>query len=58
MDAVADLLRITRNDAGHPTGRNVDEGTAYVNLQMAGRYIEKMAVLRQHFDDQEPAGQS
>ncbi len=28
LDAVADLLRITRNEAGHPTGREVDEDTA------------------------------
>jgi hypothetical protein len=27
--------RITRNDARHPTGRYVGEGTAYVNPQMA-----------------------
>jgi hypothetical protein len=55
IDAVADLLRITRNDAGHPTGRDVDEDTAHVNLQMAGRYMGKMTDLRQHFDAQKPA---
>lgn len=51
MDAVADLLRITRNDAGHPTGRNVDEDTAYTHLQMAARYLEKMTILRRHFEE-------
>jgi hypothetical protein len=40
LDAVADPLRITRNDAGHPTGREVDEDTAYTHLQMAARYLE------------------
>jgi hypothetical protein len=50
MDAVADLLRITRNDAGHPTGREVDEDTAYTQLQMAARYLEKMTALRRYFD--------
>jgi hypothetical protein len=50
MDAVADLLRITRNDAGHPTGRDVDEDTAYTHLQMAARYLEKMTALQRYFD--------
>lgn len=52
MDAVADLLRITRNDAGHPTGRSVDEDTAYTHLQMAARYLGKMTALAQYFDQQ------
>lgn len=50
MDAVADLLRVTRNDAGHPTGRDVDENTAYTHLQMAARYLEKMTALMHHFE--------
>lgn len=28
LDAVADLLRVTRNEAGHPTGADIDEDTA------------------------------
>ncbi len=50
MDAVSDLLRVTRNEAGHPTGRDVDENTAYTHLQMAARYLEKMTALRHHFE--------
>ncbi|WP_067826040.1 hypothetical protein [Actinomadura kijaniata] len=50
MDAVADLLRVTRNDAGHPTGRDVDENTAHTHLQMAARYLEKMTALQHHFE--------
>lgn len=42
LDSVLDLLRITRNEAGHPTGRLIDEGEAYINLQMFGRYLEKL----------------
>lgn len=49
LDAVADLLRITRNEAGHPTGRGVDEDTAYTHLQMAARYLQKMTALDAHF---------
>ncbi|HSH59870.1 MAG TPA: hypothetical protein VK988_09575 [Acidimicrobiales bacterium] len=49
LDAVADLLRIARNEAGHPTGRQVDEDTAYTHLQMAARYLQKMTALQGHF---------
>lgn len=49
LDAVADLLRITRNEAGHPMGRHVDEDTAYTHLQMAARYLQKMTTLEAHF---------
>ncbi len=49
LDAVADLLRITRNDAGHPAGRQVDEDTAYTHLQMAARYLQKMSTLGAYF---------
>lgn len=49
LDAVADLLRITRNDAGHPTGTEVDEDTAYTHLQMGARYLQKMTSLQDYF---------
>lgn len=51
LDAVADLLRITRNEAGHPTGSVVDEDTAYTHLQMGARYLQKMTLLQAHFDE-------
>lgn len=52
MDAVADLLRVTRNDSGHPSGRSVDEETAHTHLQMGAVYLRKMTALRDHFDAQ------
>ena len=52
LDAVADLLRLTRNEAGHPTGATVDEDTAYTHLQMAARYIQKMTSLEAFFRTQ------
>ncbi|MET8145659.1 hypothetical protein ABZU32_35610 [Sphaerisporangium sp. NPDC005288] len=52
MDAVADLLRVTRNEAGHPRGRAVDEDTAYTHLQLAARYLGKMTALAEHFTRQ------
>jgi hypothetical protein len=51
LDAVADLLRTSRNDAGHPTGRNVTRDDAYVNLQLFGRYIERLWSLRRYWAD-------
>ncbi len=50
LDAVADLLRVTRNAAGHPTGAMVDEDTAYTHLQMSGRFLAKMADLARYFE--------
>jgi hypothetical protein len=51
LDAVSDLLRITRNEAGHPTGASIDENTARTHLLIAGGYLQKMAELQQHFAD-------
>ncbi len=46
LDSVLDLLRITRNEAGHPTGRRIEREDAYINLQMFARYLERMFELR------------
>lgn len=54
MDAIADLLRISRNDAGHPTGQTVDEETAFTHLQVAARYLVKMTELAEHFEASGP----
>ena len=48
LDAVADLLRVSRNSVGNPTGVIVDEDTAYTHLQMAARYLQKMTLLHAH----------
>lgn len=47
LDAVANLLRLTRNEAGHPTGAEVGEDTAYTHLQMAAIYLQKMTALQE-----------
>lgn len=49
LDSVLDLLRITRNEAGHPTGRVVDRDEAFINLQMFARYLKKLYQLRAFF---------
>jgi hypothetical protein len=55
LDGAADLLRVTRNDAGHPTGILVDEDTARAHLQVAAPWFGKMTALREHFEQQAPS---
>lgn len=50
LDAVLDLLRINRNEAGHPTGKQFDRADAFINLQMFARYLEKMYRLKGFFE--------
>lgn len=50
LDAIADLIRLTRNEVGHPTGRQIDEDTARVHLTIAPMYLRKMQLLAAHFD--------
>lgn len=49
LDAIADLIRTTRNEVGHPTGRRIDEDTARVHLTIAPVYLRKMHLLAAHF---------
>ena len=49
LDAIADLIRLTRNEVGHPTGRQIDEDTARVHLTIAPMYLRKMDQLAAHF---------
>jgi hypothetical protein len=50
MDAVLDLLRINRNDAGHPTGRMFTREDAFISLQMFARYLQKLYAFRAFFE--------
>jgi hypothetical protein len=52
LDAVADLLRTARNEAGHPTGKPIDEGTAATHLYMGAELLQKMTALLAHFESQ------
>ena len=49
LDAIADLIRFTRNEVGHPTGRQIDEDTARVHLTIAPIYLRTMQQLAVHF---------
>jgi hypothetical protein len=50
LDAIADLIRLTRNEVGHPTGRRIDEDTARVHLTISPLYLRKMHQLTAYFD--------
>lgn len=45
FDSVLDLLRVNRNDTGHPTGKHFDRDDCYIALRIAIRYLKKIAAL-------------
>jgi hypothetical protein len=51
MNAVSDLLRIYRNDAGHPTGMLVDRDDCFIHLRMFVRYARKLYLLKEHLEN-------
>jgi len=55
LSAVLDALRIYRNQAGHPTGKEIDRGTAFTILQMVPRYLQRMYDLKKFFDQENAA---
>lgn len=50
LDSILDVLRICRNDAGHPTGKQISRDDAFINLQMFARYLQKMYALKIYFE--------
>lgn len=50
LDAILDLLRIYRNDAGHPKGKQIPREQAKINLEMFARYLERMYAFKAFFD--------
>lgn len=54
FDAVLDLLRIRRNDAGHPTGKPVLREDQYISLQMFARYLQRLYQFRAFFQSASP----
>ena len=47
LNSVLDLLRVYRNDAGHPKGKTMDRDDCFINLRMFARYVHKMYVLKE-----------
>lgn len=53
MNAVSDLLRVYRNDAGHPTGKLVDRDDCFIHLRMFVRYAGKLYLLKERLEGME-----
>lgn len=49
FDGIFNLIRITRNDAGHPTGKKIERGVAYTNLQLFILYCKRIYGLIDYF---------
>lgn len=50
LDAIADLLRIYRNDSGHPSGKTVSREDAFSNLRLFMSYMERLYKLKAFFE--------
>ena len=46
VNSVTDLLRVSRNDAGHPTGKGIARADCFIHLQMFVRYAAKLYSLK------------
>jgi len=45
LDGVFNIIRITRNDAGHPSGKKIERSLVYVNLQLFVHYLKTVSLL-------------
>lgn len=48
LDGVFNFIRLNRNSAGHPTGKNLDAKTVYANLQIFADYAKYIFDLIKH----------
>lgn len=49
LDQTFDLVRTTRNQAGHPTGVQIERGVIYGQLQIFPHYCKRVYDLMDHF---------
>jgi len=56
IDAVIDLLRVYRNDAGHPTGRVLSRDDCFTNLRIFARLVGRLYALRSFFEAAQAQG--
>ncbi len=50
LSSITELLRIYRNDAGHPSGAVFDRETMFVHLQLFRVMLRKIYDLKTYFD--------
>jgi hypothetical protein len=51
FDCILNLLRIYRNESGHPSGRKISRVDAKANLQILPVYLERLYKLKTFFDE-------
>jgi len=49
LDSICDLIRMHRNESGHPTGKYIDKSDAYANIRLFASYLEKIYGLIRFF---------
>lgn len=49
INSVLDLLRLNRNDAGHPTGLQIERDDCFVSLRVFARVLKRMYDLNEFF---------
>lgn len=55
LDRVFDLIRSTRNDAGHPTGKAIEREAMRANFYLFPSYCRRVYALMDHFATNPPA---
>ena len=50
VEGIFHLIRVTRNDAGHPTGKIIERGEAFTNLQLFPIYCKRVYGLINYFN--------
>lgn len=52
LERVFDIIRTTRNDAGHPTGKTIERETVHANLLLFPIFSKRVYGLIRHFSSQ------
>jgi hypothetical protein len=50
LDSVLDAIRLTRNEAGHPTGKAMVREDQFIALQMFGRCVRRLYEMKAYFE--------
>lgn len=52
VERIFDIIRTTRNDAGHPTGRTIEKETVHANLLLFPIFSKRVYGLIRHFSSE------
>lgn len=51
LDRIFDIIRTTRNEAGHPSGNPIEKETVHANLLLFPIFCKRIYKLIEHFDE-------